>query len=282
MKATEWLSDLLRTEIDSEIYADPRTVGEKLFGCPRSRVFNEVINGGQAEFGRPTAINVDGVNVVITARQRALLYAMYNQPRHLDELVHAFAQLTPAAYVARNILDIGCGPFTAGLAYAKVVGPEQSFRYYGVDRAPSMLELAQRLFDGARSRGGVHAQTRASFSTDLAAIEYDRLNWEQSLAVVSYLLASPTVDAYRLAVDVGAALDRMGRGPQAVLHINSAYANGKYPEFKRGLLDGGFTLQCEDVELFTDTQKNHVKIAYALFSKPKQEILPMGGANAIA
>ncbi|MGO1071790.1 hypothetical protein [Lysobacter sp. CA199] len=283
MNLAQWLEALLQRDVHDRIESDPRSVADTLMGCPKHRVFKEVIGSGQADFDCAVALHVDGKAVMFSADDRALFYAKYNQPRHLDELRHAFEHLSPGRSAADNMLDIGCGPFTAGLVYASVVGAGEPFRYYGVDRAASMRNLAQRLFEGARLVGGVHADTRAAFFADLASVHCDPPNWGHSLAVISYLLGSPTVDAAPMAEAIAATLNRIGPGPQSVLHINSAhgYANRKYPEFRDALIRHGFALAKEDEERFMDTNKGFVDISYALLHRPKQEIMNMERRDAI-
>jgi len=278
MKLAAWLDALLDSQVHGRIAGDPRTTVGKPLGCPKPRVFKDAIDYGQADFDASRVLSVDGQILVLSGDDRALLYAMSNQPRHLDELRHAFELLSPDGPSIANLIDIGCGPCTAGLAYASVVGAAAPFRYYGIDRAASMRRLAEDLFRGAKQAGGLHPQTLGTFSDSLASAQFDRRNWGHSLAVVSYLLSSPTVDPAELATQIAAALDRAGPGNQTILHINSAnqYANRNWPVFRDALTDQGFGLVHEEKEDFADTDKSVVEISYALFHRPKQEVMKMG------
>jgi hypothetical protein len=278
MKLAAWLNALLDTRVHGRIASDPRTAAAKPLGCPKHRVFKDAIDSGQADFDASRALSVDGQTLVLSGDDRALLYAMFNQPRHLDELRHAFELLSPDGPSVVNLIDIGCGPCTAGLAYASVVGAGAAFRYYGIDRAGSMRRLAEELFRGAAQAGGLHPQTRASFSDSLESAKFDKRNWGHSLAVVCYLLSSQTVNPAELAQQVAAALDRAGPGNQTILHINSAnmYANRNWPVFREALAEQGFGLVHEEKEPFTDTDKSVVEISYALFHRPKQEVMKIG------
>src|SRR5262249_19039003 len=136
------------------------------------------------------------------------------------------------------------------------LGPERPFRYYGVDRARSMLELGRSFADAARARGGCHPDTKCDFVEDLDAIDFGPVRGDLSLVVASYLLASPSLDVTDLVRTVLEALDRIGPGPAAVLYTNSAIPtlNTKYPLFRRGLVGGGFEVQVESVEMFRATR----------------------------
>jgi hypothetical protein len=131
-----WLMQLLNDEIDDRVRTDPRTTNATFLGWPRERVFREVVGGGQADFDAPVGH--------LAGSDRALLYAKYNQRRHLDELQHAFDRLLTNGRISfPTVLDLGCGPFTAGLSLAGVLGSNEPFRYFGIDRAVSMRELAK-------------------------------------------------------------------------------------------------------------------------------------------
>lgn len=108
MSRTAWLADLLAREIEDRINEDVRTTATTFLGIPKDRIFRDVIGGGQADF------NADVAH--LTGDDRALLYARYNQRRHLDELIHAFKGLLgEEETVARpTIIDVGCGPFYSG------------------------------------------------------------------------------------------------------------------------------------------------------------------------
>ena len=116
MSAPKWLQDLVDVHVDQKIRNDTRTTPTTFLGWPRDRVFGEVIEGGQADF--------DAATGALSGPDKALLYAKYNQPRHLDELRYAFGLLLGEhKNISRpTVIDIGCGPFTAGLAFAAALG----------------------------------------------------------------------------------------------------------------------------------------------------------------
>lgn len=269
MSRTAWLADLLAREIEDRINEDVRTTATTFLGIPKDRIFRDVIGGGQADF------NADVAH--LTGDDRALLYARYNQRRHLDELIHAFKGLLgEEETVARpTIIDVGCGPFTAGLAFAEVFGPSEPFRYFGVDRATTMLRLGERLAREADRVGAFHPLATYWFGENLSAANFGPVRGEWTIVIASYLLASPTLDVHMLVRDILEALDRVGPGPVAVLYTNSASANAraKFPAFQEALLEGGFELAIADTERFTDTSKSPTALHYALFHRPAAQTI---------
>ncbi|WP_413707143.1 hypothetical protein [Ralstonia sp. Ralssp110] len=271
MSGPEWLVELVSTQIDRKIVEDGRTTPTTFLGWPRDRVFEEVIQGGQADF--------DAAIGSLTGDDRALLYAKYNQPRHLDELRHAFGLLLGEhKNISKpTLIDIGCGPFTAGLSFAAALGPSEPFRYFGVDRAASMLALGESLYAEARPLGAFHRDTTAVFEQDLEALDFGPVRGEWAIVVASYLLASPTVDAAGLAAVILTALSRVGPGPAVVLYTNSAAARAgeKYPAFRDALQNGGFKIVTDVVERFVHTGKTPKDVHYALFFRPERNVISL-------
>lgn len=261
-----WLEQLLTTEIATPIRNDDRTLAdpETLLGWPRDTIFQQVISGGQADFDTPIGH--------LSGDDRALLYAYFNQRRHLDELSHAFKQLvdSKALPVGPTILDLGCGPFTAGLSFSAVLGPAVPFRYFGVDRSAAMRRLGQTLACRAREYGGLHERTTFWFGDSLANAAFGPIRGEPIIVVASYLLASPTLDVQALVGEIDSSINRIGPGLAAVLYTNSAmaFATKKYPEFKTALLERGFQVMADSIELFSDTDAAPKKLHYALFVRP--------------
>ncbi|MBI6855819.1 hypothetical protein YA0002_23935 [Pseudomonas cichorii] len=258
----QWLEKVIDQEVNDPILNDQRTTENTFLGWPRDTVFYEVIKGGQANFDAPQK--------ELTGADKALLYAKYNQRRHLDELRFAFNQLFKTSSLSNRptVVDLGCGPFTAGLSLSSVLGPEKMFRYYGVDQYESMRVLGSRLADAVKAQSALHPQTRYEFIDGLTEIDFGPVRGELTIFVASYLLASPTLDPHRLVEDILDAHKRIGPGPCAVLYTNSPSpkAREKFPAFSASLIAGGFTSLDEKVELFENT-RNPKDIHYALFFK---------------
>jgi len=122
---------LRRTEVVRPVQDDPRSVGATLFGYPLKQAW-DAIGGGQSDFDEPWGS--------LSSRERILLYCQLNQLGHLEELTEAFGQLFPNGCREEEPLvpDLGCGPFTGGLALAGVIGPGAGFDYIGWDSSAAM------------------------------------------------------------------------------------------------------------------------------------------------
>jgi SAM-dependent methyltransferase len=248
----DWLTTVRNEVIIGPIESDPRTVNNPgtFLGWQKNTIFNQVIEFGQADFEASIGH--------LSPQDRAVLYARYNQPRHLDELVFAFKQLFESTdNIGRpTFIDLGCGPFTAGLAFAVAYSADKTFRYYGVDRAEAMLDLSNRLFKAAQTNGGIHADTSAWFGSALTKANFGKITGALSIVVASYLLASPSLDVNQLVLEVVGALKRIGPGPAAVFYTNSALPdlNHKFPAFREAFEQAGFTCLRDSTSLFTDTK----------------------------
>ena len=231
----------------------------------------EAIGGGQADF--------DDSFGDLSPDDLVLLYAHLNQKGHLEELCAAFGQLLAGTKPENPIvLDIGCGPFTGGLALAATLGADQCFDYIGVDRADSMRRLGARLADSDLLPGRVTTH----WATDLSSVKWLRApGFRDVIVIVSYLFASPTLDAEMMFDDMERLLDRFGRGAVTLLYTNSARdeANLRYPEFRRMLDAGGFEMHAEDRGKIVVERRNSPrerKLYYALFYRPTRWDLRLG------
>jgi hypothetical protein len=117
----QWLEDLRRQLIIEPIKMRSGGNLSAPLGKTPSWIFQHAIGGGQADFDQPIAD--------LSPRDRVMLYALFNQKSHIDELIHAFDLFLPRAELVEGttVVDIGCGPFTTGLALANVVGKVASY-----------------------------------------------------------------------------------------------------------------------------------------------------------
>jgi hypothetical protein len=270
------MTELRRAEVIDVVNADDTTHGDLLFGVPRARIPNEVIGGGQADFTRPWNH--------LTVDQMALLYAWFNQLGHIEELVEAFSQLFGDSAIEDSIvIDLGCGPFTAGLALLATFGADRRFHYVGVDRAEAMHRLGEKLALAAAGRGQTACASR-QWVTSLADVRpTEPLCWKPVIVVVSYLLASPTLDAIELVREVDQLLGLLSRGPATVLYTNApaAEANRKFPPFCAALEAAGFRLVADDmgqIEIARYGGARQRRLRYALFHRDARDTLILGGA----
>jgi SAM-dependent methyltransferase len=243
------------------IVADHRSVPGTRLGRQSDWIFNNAIGGGQADFDQ----HIED----LSPRDRVMLYALFNQKAHVDELIHAFNKFLPDPQNFRGatVVDIGCGPFTAGLAIANVVGNGVAYRYFGVDRASSMRLFADDLMREVRVLAEFNQDTEVSFHESVDEIDFGpRRAAEITVFVLSYLLASNTIDVAELVGEITRASDRIGLGPAFVLYTNSAResARANYPDFRDMMVASGFHVHIEETERFLDTDSPRA-IHYALF-----------------
>ena len=269
----QWLELLRRSEIIDRVRNDPRSAGGRLLGVEREIAVREVIGGGQAEFDEPWRD--------LSADDRVLLYAYFNQLGHLKELAEAFRMLFADASLPDDpiVVDLGCGPFTGGLAMATALDRQHHIDYIGMDRSRAMRELGEKL---ASAVTGLDQTPRIQrhWSPDLASVPWvpERPGWRPVFVIVSYLLASPTLDAMELITELEGLLAKLGRGPVTALYTNSPRyePNRSYPDFRTALLDAGFELSVEaigSIEVEGWTGPKIRRLRYALFHRQKQDTL---------
>lgn len=202
----QWLEDLRRSHVVDPARSDPRSSGGTILGVDPETAMTALVGGGQADF--------DTSRAGYTPQDRVLLYAYYLQKGHLEELTSAFAQLFGGRSIDDPIVvDLGCGPFTGGLALAGVLPHGSGFDYIGVDRSRAMRELGERL----ASTGVLPCEVRHHWASDVPSVSWNRPpGWRPVIVIVSYLLASPTLDVVGLLHGLETLLARLGRGPVTV------------------------------------------------------------------
>ena len=270
-----WLEDLRRTEIVDWVHNDPRSVGHTFLGVDRKAVLDDVINWGQAEFDEPWND--------LSGEDRALAYAYFNQPGHLKELVEAFRQIFADASRPSSpiVVDLGCGPFTGGLAISTSFDSESHLDYIGVDRYRVMRDLGERLAAAASKRDETPTIDR-HWSADVRSVGWPHApGFRPVIVIVSFLLASPTLDPVNLVRELEGLLSRIGRGAVTLLYTNSLRqeANRSFPAFRTELRDSGFDLIANDrgrIEVDGWSGTRDRKLRYALFHRPKQTTLKLG------
>jgi hypothetical protein len=268
-----WYSALRRQHIVEPVLGDrrnrPPQPHDGLWGHPVEWIKWQAIGGGQADFDQ-------GVKH-LKPDDLALLYAYLNQKGHVEELVLAFQQLLGKDLTidGRVVIDVGCGPFTAGLALANVMGKCSSFDYYGADRATSMRAFGQVLANATRDAGALHDQTRVSFLPDVKDIPILTLRSTPTLVVLSYLLASTTLDVEATTADILAVCDRISMGPVDVLYTNSVReeAGRNFPVLKARLEAAGFK-EIAGGRVDLPEISSYRRIHYALFHRGPKTLVP--------
>lgn len=268
----QWLADLRRSHVVEPARSDPRSTVGTILGVDPETAMTVLAGGGQADF--------DTSRAGYTPQDRALLYAYYLQKGHLEELTSAFGQLFGSRSIDDPIVvDLGCGPFTGGLALAGALPPGSQYDYIGVDRSWAMRELGERL----ASTGELPCEIRRHWASDVQSVSWNRPpGWRPVIVIVSYLLASPTLDVVGLFRDLETLLTRLGRGPVTVLYTNSPReaANARFPSFRAALREAGFELFADDtgaIEIERWGGARARSLRYALFHRSRQDTLHLGG-----
>lgn len=227
---------------------------------------------GQAKFDQPWKN--------LTPQDRVLLYSYFFQIRHLRELTVAFRHLFRDGPPDKRpvVIDLGCGPFTGALALAGVFGNEVGFDYIGVDQSNTMINFGEHMVSCAKKCGemqGVcyrHATKISSLSWPSAP------SWHPVFVIMSYLLASPTLEVKQLVTDLNALLERIGRGHVSLLYTNSPrdVPNRQFDDFSAALQNADFKLDTDDigsVEIRSGSEMKKYALRYALFSRQRRNTL---------
>ena len=126
-------------------------------------------------------------------------------------------------------------------------------------------------------------QISRHWSSGVPEVHWDSApGWRPVIVIVSYLLASPTLDAAGLIGELKGLLDKLGRGSVTILYTNSPRAdvNRSFPSFRKALQDAGFYMYADDtgeIEIDRRTGMRTRKLRYALFRRPRQDTLRLGG-----
>ena len=165
------LSDAFhRKNIALRVQRDPRTRLRKnlLLGCPFQHVRYSIIKNGTVDFD---AGHKDRYGV-LTPDDLASLYCYLYLPRHHAELLSTFDRcstwIDDVLIPGRStwLVDLGCGPGTAGLAFADHCRGVP-FHYIGFDRSTAMQPTAQSLLNEARHSGLIDCESKFAMSSGM-------------------------------------------------------------------------------------------------------------------
>ena len=255
------------------VLKDPRSTGASLFGYTPEEA-SQAIGGGQASFDDPWCD--------LSPHDRVLLYCYLNQIGHLEELTEAFGQIFAMGLPKDEpiVVDLGCGPFTGGLALAGILGAKAGFDYIGMDRSKTMRDFGETLAKAAAHSFREHMPRVRRYWTDAFSVcEWPTApGWRPVIVIASYLLASRTLDVATLVGDLGEFLKTLGSGEVTVLYTNSDRddPNRNFPEFSGSLLEWGFEELVYDHGRFCPerTRKDR-RLRYALLYRPPQTKLTL-------
>lgn len=259
-----WLVRLRREQVVAPVRTDERSGGGQVFGMTPGEA-QETIAWGQADFDKSYGD--------LSPDDRVALYAYFNQKRHLEELTAIFRHIFREARPCEPILvDVGCGPFTGGLALAGVLGSECPFDYIGMDRSEAMLRLGKRLATAANAADGA-PRIRDQWVNDLTETSWSSApGWRPVIVVASYLLASPTLKLKPLVRQLNSLLDRLGRGAVTFVYTNSPKQgpNLPLPRLQEQLAAFGFEPRGDVVVPFRPEEPNAPEVRCALWHRPRQ------------
>ena len=254
---------------------DPRSGSGLYLGVNHSFATNQAAGWGQASFDEPLGN--------LSPDDRVLLYAYFFQLGHLEELFKAFGMIFDNSRPSHApiVADLGCGPFTGGLAFAGALGIGEQFDYIGVDRSDAMRRLGEQIATAATNIN-TEFQFNRHWASDISSISWNQLpSWRPIFVIISYLFASPSLNIEKLVTDLEILLKKLGRGPVTVLYTNSAKpeANQRFTDFHTRLCHIDFRLLKDDigiieVERMGGTRKRPLR--YALFYRPSQNTLQLG------
>lgn len=153
----QWSSDFeahYRAHVIDRVLYDPRSDFDKAtrLGFPFDFIRKHVIRLGLADFDRGYSHPDYGT---LTADDAVLLYCFSNMRQHFFESVATFKSFKSRIGRLLNgenrsiVVDLGCGPGTAGLALAEVFSAPL-IDYIGVDRPKAMLKKAKTLLEAAK------------------------------------------------------------------------------------------------------------------------------------
>lgn len=270
----EWLEKLRRSEIIDRVMNDPRSVAGTVLGVDPREATRGAAGWGQADFDEPWRD--------LSPEDRVLLYAHFFQLRHLEELLTAFEQLFGISARPENpiVVDIGCGPFTGGLAIASQFPQDSRIDYIGIDRSSTMCRLGEHLAAAAEMVREL-PRIRRHWAARVPSVSWSSApGWRPVIVIVSYLFASPTLNVETLVNGLDDILiPRLGRGPVTVIYTNSIQddANRGFSAFRTMLCDRSFKLHTEDEDSIERGQNVRTrKLRYALFHRPAQRTLELG------
>ena len=281
----DWLERLRRSEVVDRVNNDSRSVAGTVLGIDRGEAMRDAAGWGQADFDESWGN--------LSPKDRVLLYAHFLQLGHLEELIEAFGQLFGPSECSEEpggsserpenpiVVDLGCGPFTGGLAIASRFPRDARMDYIGVDCSSAMCRFGEHLASVAENNPDLPKICR-HWAADVDSVPWNRApGWRPVIVIVSYLLASRTLDVAALVPALDRLLVRLGRGSVTVLYTNSVRddANLGFPSFRAALRERGFELRKDDEGAFAVDRGRDVRtrrLRYALFHRVAQRTLALG------
>lgn len=185
-----------------------------------------LIQRGRADFCQ--SVTVDGV--VYEPETLCRFYVACNQQRHLREnlaVLRAYLEPSDVDDLRRSgltIVDLGCGPMTAGASMLWLVDDRiGSVTYVGVDRAEAMLGIAHEFAESLRGEERLFGRDDVQFVRELGLATLSTPRADPTFVLCSFLLSSDTLKPGRFADELEGWLSRNTRGPCHLLLLNSTH-----------------------------------------------------------
>lgn len=184
------IDQLFREKIINSIKALPRTEYYEIILGRTIKELRVAIGYGRADFDEPFR--------EISAEQKVLIYCYLNMRKHFFTKYHVLDMLNKSEYgkfiqdnlykITSNIIDVGCGPLTAGLAYGDYTRSynQPKLTYHGVDISSSIMKKAK---DFAESRV-FNINSSFNFYNNWRDISSDFDKGQPILFIFSYLFAN--------------------------------------------------------------------------------------------
>lgn len=243
----ELMSDIFhRNYIASKIQRDCRTrIGRNLLlGHPFHQVRYKIIRNGSVDFDQ----GYRDQRGLLTSDDLVSLYNYLYLPRHHAEAMSSFDRFSkPIDSLMESgtptwLVDFGCGPGTAGLAFADHSSGEL-FHYLGIDRSAAMRRGARTLLRQARSSDLINSNSSIVVASNSFCIPsaLERCTTPLNIVfVASYLFASKSLDVGWLTDSLKSAIGSESVERCLFVYINSTtrFANRNYDTFLTSLGPG--------------------------------------------
>ena len=240
----ELMSDIFHcAHIASKVRHDRRTrMGRNLLlGRPFHQIRYKIIRNGSVDFDQ----GYRDQQGELSPNDLVALYNYLYLPRHHAEIMSScdrFSNYFDSLLSSERrtwVVDLGCGPGTAGLAFADYCS-KRLFHYLGIDRSDAMRRAARELLRQARTSGLINERSHITAASNTFSIPsaIEKCTAPINIAfVASYLFASKSLDIDGVSNSVRASIESNSVEQCLFLYLNSAtrYANRNYDTFVRSL-----------------------------------------------
>jgi SAM-dependent methyltransferase len=251
----ELMSDVFhRNYVASKIQCDRRTRRGRnlLLGHPFHQVRYKIIRNGSVDFDQ----GYKDQRGELSPDDLVALYNYLYLPRHHAEAMSSFDRFSKpiesllGSETQTWIVDLGCGPGTAGLAFADH-SAGRLFHYLGIDRSVAMRRAARGLLRQARASGLLNEGSHIASASDAFSIPVALQKCTVPISIVfiaSYLFASKSLDTGWVSQSLQSAVRSEFVEKCMFVYLNSTtrFANRKYETFVRSLGSSAYRIGTQD------------------------------------